>query len=47
MISCTGPSGTNKEYVYQLAAAMRSIAPDIIDAHLFDLEAAVKSLDKE
>ncbi|XP_077286344.1 putative glutathione-specific gamma-glutamylcyclotransferase 2 [Arctopsyche grandis] len=47
IVSCSGPSGTNKEYVYRLAAAMRSIAPSIIDSHLFDLEKAVQNLDQD
>ncbi|XP_049886183.1 putative glutathione-specific gamma-glutamylcyclotransferase 2 [Pectinophora gossypiella] len=45
VISSQGPSGTNKEYVYNLAEAMRSITPDVYDEHLFSLEAAVQKLD--
>ncbi|KOB75547.1 putative potassium antiporter CHAC-1 [Operophtera brumata] len=41
VVSCHGPSGTNKEYVYNLAAAMRQLAPQITDDHLFELEAAI------
>ncbi|CAG8730011.1 6165_t:CDS:2, partial [Acaulospora colombiana] len=33
-----GPSGTNKEYLLNLTSALRSIAPDAYDGHLFDLE---------
>lgn len=40
-----GPSGTNKEYLYKLAAAMRAVAPGQDDPHLFCLEAAVRQLD--
>lgn len=47
VVSCTGPSGTNKEYVYNLAEAMRLVAPGVTDEHLFALEAAVKRLDPE
>ncbi|CAH2239457.1 jg21466 [Pararge aegeria aegeria] len=47
VISCQGPSGTNKEYVYNLAEAMRQMVPDVIDDHLFCLEAAVRKLDPE
>ncbi|XP_076277964.1 putative glutathione-specific gamma-glutamylcyclotransferase 2 [Lasioglossum baleicum] len=43
----SGPSGTNKEYLYKLASAMRIIAPNVYDEHLFTLEAAVKTLEKE
>ncbi|CAH1635996.1 unnamed protein product [Spodoptera littoralis] len=45
VLSCQGPSGTNKEYLYNLAAAMRELAPDVEDDHLFSLEAAVRRLD--
>lgn len=47
VVSCTGPSGTNKEYVYNLAAAMRLIAPGVIDEHLFALEEAIRRIDPE
>ncbi|KAG4065729.1 hypothetical protein HA402_012407 [Bradysia odoriphaga] len=33
-----GPSGTNREYVYQLADAMRRHFPDQNDEHLFGIE---------
>ncbi|CAF4916113.1 unnamed protein product [Pieris macdunnoughi] len=44
VVSCAGPSGTNKEYVYQLADAMRQIVTGADDEHLFALERAVKQL---
>uniref|UniRef100_A0A2A4K0D7 glutathione-specific gamma-glutamylcyclotransferase n=1 Tax=Heliothis virescens TaxID=7102 RepID=A0A2A4K0D7_HELVI len=47
VISCQGPSGPNKEYVYNLAAAMRELTPDVKDDHLFELEAAVRRLDPD
>ncbi|CAH0731951.1 unnamed protein product, partial [Brenthis ino] len=47
VVSCQGPSGTNKEYVYNLAEAMRKLAPDIQDDHLFALEAALKEIDPD
>lgn len=40
-----GPSGTNKEYLYNLAEAMRTMAPHVNDEHLFELERAVLNLD--
>ncbi|XP_076643061.1 putative glutathione-specific gamma-glutamylcyclotransferase 2 [Halictus rubicundus] len=43
----SGPSGANTEYLYKLASAMRIIAPNVYDEHLFTLEAAVKTLEKE
>ncbi|XP_075984327.1 putative glutathione-specific gamma-glutamylcyclotransferase 2 [Anticarsia gemmatalis] len=47
VIQCSGPSGTNKEYVYNLATAMRQLAPTVKDDHLFALEEAVKKLDPD
>ncbi|XP_072933473.1 putative glutathione-specific gamma-glutamylcyclotransferase 2 [Epargyreus clarus] len=47
VISCQGPSGPNKEYVYNLAEAMRQLAPDVEDDHLFNLEATLRKLDRE
>ncbi|OWR44269.1 putative glutathione-specific gamma-glutamylcyclotransferase 2 [Danaus plexippus] len=46
IISCHGPSGANKDYLYNLAEAMRQLAPDVNDDHLFSLETAVRRLDK-
>lgn len=40
-----GHSGTNKEYIYNLANAMRDIGPEAYDEHLCTLERAVRSLD--
>ncbi|XP_047034474.1 putative glutathione-specific gamma-glutamylcyclotransferase 2 [Helicoverpa zea] len=47
VVSCHGPSGPNKEYVYNLAATMRKLVPDVKDDHLFELEAAVRRLDPD
>lgn len=46
VITSKGPSGPNKEYIYNLASAMRAIAPGVSDDHLFSLEAAVRKLDE-
>lgn len=39
-----GPSGPNPEYLFQLSAAMRELAPTAQDDHLFGLEALVRKL---
>lgn len=42
-----GPSGSNVEYLYKLATAMRTIAPEVCDEHLFALELTVKELERQ
>lgn len=37
-----GPSGSNREYVYRLADAMRHLFPNHYDEHLFELEKLLK-----
>ncbi|KAF9577862.1 hypothetical protein BGW38_006662, partial [Lunasporangiospora selenospora] len=39
-----GPSGPNKDYLLNLAHALRIVAPSSRDRHLFTLEAKVKEL---
>lgn len=41
----SGPSGSNKEYLYNLADAMRNLSPNCNDQHLFQLEQAVRNID--
>ncbi|KAJ1310784.1 hypothetical protein OPQ81_009304 [Rhizoctonia solani] len=43
----SGPSGPNKEYLYQLARAVRELAPESHDSHLSALETHVRQLDKQ
>lgn len=40
-----GPSGPNTEYVYKLAEAMRSLFPNEIDDHLFELEHFLRNME--
>ncbi|KAK7002336.1 gamma-glutamylcyclotransferase [Favolaschia claudopus] len=42
-----GPSGPNKEYLYNLANAVRELSPESYDKHLFALEELVKALDEK
>lgn len=42
ILYAVGPSGTNREYVYQLADAMRHYFPDQTDEHLFEIEKLLK-----
>ncbi|KAF2894501.1 hypothetical protein ILUMI_11672 [Ignelater luminosus] len=44
IVNSSGPSGTNAEYVYNLAKAMRTIAPQVPDEHLFSIEEKVRNL---
>ena len=39
-----GPSGPNSEYLFQLATAMKELAPEVEDQHLEELERAVREL---
>ena len=39
-----GPSGANKDYLLNLAHALRIVAPTGTDQHLFELESKVKDL---
>ncbi len=45
ILESRGPSGTNREYLYELAAALRNLDAD--DPHVFELEAHVKALEAD
>ncbi|RZC39929.1 ChaC domain containing protein [Asbolus verrucosus] len=44
IVKSVGPSGTNIEYVFNLAKAMRDIAPEVNDEHLFTIERKIQNL---
>lgn len=44
IVASVGPSGTNVEYVCNLANTMREIAPNVNDEHLFSIERNVLQL---
>ena len=44
IVRSRGPSGENTEYVLELAQAMRTLAPHVVDEHLFALERKVLEL---
>ena len=44
VVDSSGQSGHNSEYVLRLAKAMRDIAPEVEDAHLFCIEMKVTEL---
>jgi len=41
----TGPSGSNKDYLFRLADSMRQISDEAIDNHLAELEEAVRDIE--
>jgi cation transport regulator ChaC len=42
ILASHGPSGSNVDYLYRLAGALREL--DVVDPHVFELEATVKAL---
>lgn len=46
IFDAAGPSGTNREYVYRLADAMRTLFPGQTDPHLYQLESMLREREK-
>lgn len=46
IFEATGPSGSNREYVFRLADAMRQLFPNHDDDHLFELEKLLKDRER-
>lgn len=46
IFEATGPSGSNREYVFRLADAMRQLFPNHYDDHLFELEKLLKDRER-
>ncbi|XP_060662944.1 putative glutathione-specific gamma-glutamylcyclotransferase 2 [Drosophila nasuta] len=42
IFTSAGPSGPNREYLFNLSIAMRELFPDVIDAHLTELVSCVQ-----
>ncbi|GHJ85672.1 hypothetical protein NliqN6_2074 [Naganishia liquefaciens] len=47
ILSCQGPSGPNRDYLYHLAASVRELYPHLKDDYLFELEAICKQIEQE
>ncbi|KAI5454604.1 hypothetical protein NCC49_003498 [Naganishia albida] len=45
ILSCQGPSGPNRDYLYRLAESVRDLYPSVKDHYLFELEAKCKQLE--
>jgi len=46
IFECTGNSGRNRDYLYNLAESMRQICDEALDSHLIELEREVRVLEK-
>ena len=47
ILTRVGPSGPNKEYLYNLAKAMKELVPNVTDSHLEELDQKVRELEAE
>jgi len=46
IFECSGYSGRNRDYLYNLAETMREICDEALDSHLGNLESAVRDLER-
>jgi len=44
IVDSEGPSGPNDEYLFKLAAFMKTHFPNVVDEHLFEIEKAVRKI---
>jgi len=47
ILKSVGPSGPNKEYLYNLTIAMKELVPHVVDNHLEELDQKVRELELE
>ena len=45
ILTSVGPSGPNKDYLYNLCQGMRELMPHVVDKHLEELEEKVRELE--
>jgi len=45
ILRSVGPSGPNKDYLYNLNLAMKELVPHVVDKHLEELDAKVRELE--
>ena len=45
ILTRVGPSGPNKEYLYNLTMAMKELVPHVTDTHLEELDKKVRELE--
>ncbi|KAF2835512.1 ChaC-like protein, partial [Patellaria atrata CBS 101060] len=45
ILKCRGPSGENREYLYQLEAAMKELCPESGDDHITDLTERCRAIE--
>lgn len=46
ILQSSGPSGPNREYLYNLCQAMRELVPSVHDSHLLELEQKTREMEE-